>query len=196
MNYALTKTNQRISTVQPALSAELDRALSLASNGLENGRLAADLLPAEVRASLNDRAIEIAVSLVPATDEGALGVIVSVSHMPSKTEVDLANVEAFMRLEVSDLVASRLPLWALEAAARSFRLGEAGDGHWRPTAGDLATLARAKVAALHREARKIDTVLRAKVDPPKKPASLEQRKAAADRLRAMAAGMTIGGDAA
>lgn len=164
-------------------------ALSVAFSALESGALSITALPSGARVGLSGRARVLDEALAPASREAVLTVLGSISGMPTKTEVDPTRVKAFLALEASDLMASRLPAWALEAAARSYRLGEAGDGHWRPTAGDIASLARQRAAAAYREQQQISAVLRAKIEPPRKAASAEQRKQVADGIRAIAAQM-------
>lgn len=190
-------TRNEIATTRPINAAPrlasqaLDLALAAAVSSLENGHLPADSLPSGARVGLASRARYLDDAMTPATREAVASVLASVSNMPSKTEIDPAKVKAFLELDMADIIASKLPIWALEAAARAYRLGDVGEGHWRPTAGDLVTCARQKAASAYRERQQIAAVLSAKVDPPKKPASPEQRKELADRIRALAAGMSV-----
>lgn len=188
-------TGTTISNVKPAsgpprpASRELDMALSKAFTAIENGNLPAAALPSGARVGLVSRSRALDEALAPALRHDILMILASISNMPTKTEIDPARVKAFLEVDVADMIASKLPAWSLEAAARAHRLGDVGDGHWRPTAGDIVTCARQKAAAAYRERQQIAAVLSAKIEPPKKPASAEQRKEMAERIRALAAGM-------
>lgn len=162
-------------------------ALSVAFSALDNGELTESALPSGARVGLASRFRALDESLAPASRDAILSVLASVSFMPTRAETDPANVKAFLSIEAADLETSRLPAWSLDAAARAYRLGEAGDGHWRPTAGDLASYARQKVAAHRREREKIGQVLRARLLPPQNSASPEQRERVAAGLRELAA---------
>lgn len=189
MNSREIAVNQPNSVPPRPMSLQLDLALSVAYSALENGILSEAAFPSGVRVALESRARVLDASLTPAPRDAILTVLASISGMPTKAETDPANVKAFLTIEASDLSASGLPAWALETAARAYRLGYVGDGHWRPTAGDLASNARARVTAVYRERERINAVLRARIEPVKKSASAEQRKAVADGMRSLAAGM-------
>lgn len=171
------------------MSQALDLALSTAVMALEGGSLPATALPEGARLGLGRRIRELDASLARASDDMIRKILATIADMPSRVETDPAKLRFALERDVSDL--SEFPEWALAAAARAYRKGEIGDGPWRPTTGDLATYARQRVAAHRRERERIERVLRAKIEPPKKPASAEQRKASADRLRALVAEKTL-----
>lgn len=187
MNGTAVSIAKAISTPPRPASQALHMALSVAFSALDNDSLTEAALPSGARVGLAARLRALDESLAPASREAILSVLASVSFLPTKTETDPANVKAFLSIEAADLEVSGLPAWSLEAAARAYRLGEVGDGHWRPTAGDLASYARQRVAAHRREREKIGQVLRARLTSPQKSASPEQRQRVAEGLRELSA---------
>lgn len=167
------------------MSQALDIALARAVMAIEEGSLSAQALPEGARLGLATRARELDASLARAHADAIKKILATIADMPTKVETDAAKLRFALERDVSDL--SEFPEWALAAAARAYRKGEVGDGHWRPTAGDLASYARQRVAAHRREREKIGQVLRARMTPPQKAASPEQRKRVADGLRELAA---------
>ena len=170
------------------MSRPLDLALSVASSALESGRLPANALAEGARLALVTRARTLAEALAPTTTERVKALLLTIDDMPSRTEDDRAKLKFAIERDASDL--SEFPEWALVEAFRSARKGEIGDGLWRPTIGQLASFCRQRVSALRSERAKIAAVLAAKVDPPRE-IDAERRREMADRVRKLAAQMTL-----
>lgn len=165
------------------MSQALDVALVRAVSAAEEGSLTERELPAGARLALASRARQLSDALAPSEPETVRKILSTLSDMPSQTEADRAKLRFALERDVSDL--REFPEWALAAAARAYRKGEVGEGKWRPTAGELATYCRRKVLAHAKELLKIERVLKARVEPPRKPISPEQRKSMADQMRAV-----------
>ena len=101
--------------------------------------------------------------LVPASRASIRGVLASLAGMPAKGEDDPAKARALFEVDLSDLEASGLPLYALVASARAYRMGEVIGQRvpWRPTAGEIRIEAVNRAIALHAEQRRIMRVLAA-----------------------------------
>lgn len=168
-------------------SQALGLALSRAASALTNGELPPDALPSAARHGLQNRLADLRVALAPAKPDAVRAILLTLADMPTKGESDPAKLRYSLELAVSDL--EGLPEWALASAARAYRRGEIGDGHWRPTAGELAKLARERLLDWHKEASQIDAVLTARIEPGSKPIDADRRKRLADMLREAAAGL-------
>ena len=112
----------------------------------------------------------------------------TLADMAGPTEQDPAKARFALERDISDL--SSLPEWALALAARAYRRGEVGEGRWRPTAGELARLARQKCDWARAEKARIDKVLAAKVDSEPR-VSPEKRAELAKLVRNAASGMSV-----
>lgn len=170
------------------MSRPLDLALSAAANALEGGRLPTGALADGARLALSTRAKTLAEALAPTPVERVKMLLLTIEDMPSRTEEDRAKLKFAVERDASDL--SEFPEWAIVAACRAARKGDVGDGVWRPTTGELVKFCRAKLAALRSERAKIAAVLAAKVDPPRE-IDAERRREMADRVRKLAAQMTL-----
>lgn len=178
----LQSTSQGSRSVEPHPSSQaLGSALSRARNAIEGGELPPGALPDAARSGLRNRLADLRPALLPATREAVRAILTSLSSMPAQAESDPDKLIYALERDVHDL--SDLPEWALAAAARAYRKGEVGDGHWRPTAGELSKLAREKLRRWSEEAAQIDSVLRARIAPSSKPIDPARRKELADMLR-------------
>jgi hypothetical protein len=183
----LQSTFQACSVEPHPSSQALGLALSRAKNALDHGDLPADALPSAARHGLQNRLADLRAALSPATRDQVRAVLATLSDMPTRAETDPAKLLYSFERDVADL--SDLPEWALAAAARAYRRGEVGDGHWRPTAGEVAKLARDKVRHWCEEAAKISAVLNARIAPASESLDPGRRKELADMLRAAAGGV-------
>lgn len=185
------RVSTEISGPPAPLAREFAASLSLAANREgSDGSIGAELLPALLRHALMRRREILAAALQAAPREKILAVLASLDGMVTRAENDLGEAKFAVRRDIEDLVG--LPLWALEAAAAAFRRGDVGQGKFRPTAGELRCDARQRVQAYAEELAKIERVLRARVEPPKREPDPERRKALAAMLRAAAIAMTPG----
>ena len=181
---------QEIQPISPAsrrdpvpMSQALFTALSNAYRALmEGGELTAAKLPSGARLGLETRRRELAPLLAPAAPERIVLILSTLDGMTARAEMDPDVARVAMKRDIADL--SGLPEFALAAAARAYRKGEIGDGKWRPTAGEIAKLARAKADEYREELAKIEAVLSAKVALSAPPTiGLEDRKRLGDMLR-------------
>ena len=187
-------TKQELQSRSPACSVEphpssqaLGLALSRAKNALDHGDLPADALPSAARTGLKNRLDDLRMGLAPATRDQVRAVLLTLADMPRSVESDPAKVLYSFERDVADL--SIFPEWALAAAARAYRRGELGEGHWRPTVGELSRAARAKIKDWCEEAAKISAVLDARIAPASESLDPGRRKELADMLRAAAGGV-------
>lgn len=164
------------------MSQALSMALTRATNALRDGLTPADL-PSGTREGLVTRGQELALALAPADPNRVRLILATLADMAGPTETDPNKARFAIERDVADL--SGLPEWALAAAARAYRRGEVGDGRWRPAAGEVAKLARAKCEAARAEAYRIERVLKAKVQD-RKPIAKEQWEALRNSIKAMA----------
>ena len=184
----MTKT--ALQSISPASSDEphpssqaLGLAVSRAMNALNHGALLpVDALPPAARLGLQNRLADLRGALVPASREAIRAILLTLSDMPTQVEADPAKLRYSLERDVADL--SAFPEWALADAARAYRRGEIGDGHWRPTAGEVAKSARERIYEWSKEAARISRVLNARIAPASKPIDPERRKELADMLRA------------
>lgn len=160
-------------------------ALSRARSALAGGELTSDALPTAARHGLQNRLADLRGALWPAKPDAVRAILLTLADMPTQVESDPSKLRYSLERDVSDLAC--LPEWALASAARAYRRGEIGDGHWRPTAGEIARVAREKARQWIEEASRIDAVLTARLAPASKPIDPERRKQLADILRAAAA---------
>ena len=171
--------------------------LSRAAMAIDAEYLRPEDLPESDRQQLVTRKQELAFALVPAEQDRIRLILATLADMPTAAEQDPVKARFALERDVADL--SSLPEWALAAAARAYRRGEVGDGKWRPTAGELARLARSKCEAARAEAYKVAKVLAAEIDNrPKIDAdkraelkgmidNIARRKQVADEVRAQVA---------
>jgi hypothetical protein len=165
----------------------LGLALSRAKNAIDHGFIPCDALPSAARHGLQNRLSDLRGSLAQATRDQVRAVLLTLADMPRSVESDPAKVLYSFERDVADL--SIFPEWALAAAARAYRRGELGDGHWRPTVGELSKAVRAKTKDWFEEAAKISAVLNARIAPASKSLDPERRKELANMLRAAAGGV-------
>jgi hypothetical protein len=179
-------------SISPACKqpAPLPRSLDVATSQTlsmivaQGGKLMAKDLPDAARQALSARQICLAEGLAPANDRQIRAVLATLADMPAAAESDPLKARFALERDILDLTG--LPEWALADAARAYRRGEVGDGRWRPTAGQLARLAREKCAAARREHQEISRVLSAPLET-EALAGPEQRKAVLDMMRSLAA---------
>jgi hypothetical protein len=70
---------------------------------------------------------------------------------------------AIQRIFAADL--ADLPLFAVEAACKDYRLGKAGDGHWMPTQAEIRRVAESYCSSAVEEAKDIRNILTADIIP-------------------------------
>jgi hypothetical protein len=145
------------------LPRTLDLALSrtLSAVGTQGGNLMRGDMPDDVRQALATRHALLAEALAPADKNQIRAVLATLADMPATSESDPWKARFALERDILDL--RGLPEQALASAARAYRRGEVGDGRWRPTAGQLARLAREKCATATRELQRISRVLNAPV---------------------------------
>jgi hypothetical protein len=188
---ALTSTSRAYSQAvrrEPSpISRDLGFALRRALMTIESGgALTSDDLPSGTRRDLVARRQELADCLMPAAPDRIRQILATLADMPAQAETDPTKARFALERDVADLVL--IPEWALTAAARAYRRGEIADGKWRPTAGELAKLARFKCEAALIQAAQIDRVLAAKSDAAPK-VSADRRKELGAMLRDLAASL-------
>lgn len=177
-NQQLTKKQGYSSpTVIPSL---LWRHYRYSLSACVNGEIPHDrALEPEVRKSLENRLNLIKAWFAPAGEEGVKEHIAILFTVMSHRQFAEMDGKILIRVYMADL--ADLPAFALQRACERFRKGEAGDGKWAPSIGELRAETRRLCEDLEREKAEIITVLSAKVlsPPPKK-----SIKEAADKLMA------------
>ena len=169
------------------MSRPLGDALIRAYSELRFGELTTAHLPSGARLGLKSRRHELETALTPAEPDRIRIILATLADMPAQVETDPAKIRFAMERNLADL--AEFPEWAIAAAARSYRKGEVGDGKWRPTAGELAKFARARVRAWREELAKIEAVLSAPAIAAPEAIDAERRKQVADGVRAQTAAM-------
>jgi hypothetical protein len=162
------------------MSVTLSSALAIATNALGSGDLTNATLSTGVMTALETRLRELTVALEPPRPDKVRSIIAGLGTMPSRTEDD----PAVQRFTVDQFfaVCCDVPEWALESAAWAFLKNEAGS-IFRPSAGEFRAFAMRKVHRLNAERHELAAVLRAKLAPPAKPVSAEDRKKLGAMLR-------------
>jgi len=168
------------------LCASLDVALARLTNAVSSSTTAgtipiADAPSAPLRQALSDRRAELAPWLGASAAQAVVREVAGLFTGLRSRGGDERDLAIRIDLFASDLAG--VPLWALTKACASFRRGEAGDGHWLPTSGDVRIVAMRHVDGLAREARAIDRVLAAK--PVAERSSPERRAELAAEARRM-----------
>jgi hypothetical protein len=151
---------------------------------MRGGKLRASDLPDALRRTLIDRRNQLNAALIPADDSQIRAILATTTDMPAPAESDPNKLRFAVERDIVDL--RGLPEWALVGAARAYRRGEISDGRWRPTAGQLAKLARERCTAALRERQQIQRVLSAPIEREPR-LSPEQRRAFADKMRSLVA---------
>lgn len=120
------------------------------------------------REALRWRAADLEHMLRPVGEDPLDLILVSLSTMIAQATPGVDG-KLVLRLARHDILAAKIPEFALHAAAKDFRLGLAGDGRFRPTVAELLRLARLKALRFAEEAAQITRVLAAKtrrrIDP-------------------------------
>jgi hypothetical protein len=180
MSGSLEKRGAAAVSAAPAPTApELRRALALAANCLAGRNVEAEL-PASTRAAFERRRAELAAGLAPGPRDQVVAILASLDDMVARRDGDADEARFAFRRDVEDL--AHLPQWALAEAAAAFRRGEAGDGRFRPTAGELARAAALRMRPFGAELDKLQRVLSAPVDPPRREPDAAKRTAAVKRI--------------
>lgn len=183
MGHDLTRPLAPATLRASSLSPSEQRTLaSLASEARARGRI--DPLPAPVLAAYEGRRAAHVASLRPATEREIAAILYTLSRMPAPSAVDEDDAEIAVGIALNDLAG--LPAWALKDAAEAFRTGRLGDGHWRPTSGDLRKAAERLTAPAHAEVRQLADVLAAPIAAPPNPdkeVERAKRRLAGDMLR-------------
>jgi hypothetical protein len=171
----------------------LAQSFSSALMALENGTMTPDTLPSEPRVALQRRGEQLRLALEPCGAARARVVYATLAAMVARNETNPEVARAVAAQDVADL--SSLPDFALTAAATAYRVGQLGDGKWRPTAGELAVEARRRASDHRIELAKINLVLAGadKAKPSEPRVSRERWKELSDMLASVAASNTIGG---
>lgn len=150
-----------VSTIPP-MSRELDRALSVARNGLYGDQiLRTHALTAERRAELQERVSALQSLIAPAQPREIAGAISKLFRVLA-SRGDTAE-GARDRVAAYVEVIGSLPLWAIEKAVSAFLQGRAGDGTWVPTAVELFKVGSSYILATQEQINRIQEVLSAKV---------------------------------
>jgi hypothetical protein len=188
---ALTSTSrvssQAVRREPSPISPDLDFALRRALMTIESGgALTSNDVPSDTCRDLVTRRQELADCLMPAAPDRIRQILATLADMPAQAETDPTKARFALERDVADL--NLIPEWALIAAARAYRRGEIADGKWRPTAGQIAKLARFKCEPAHIQAAQIDRVLAAKSDAAPK-VSADRRKELSAMLRGLAASL-------
>lgn len=139
------------------LHGALEASLAMALATVDDGDADVNTLASGPRVALERRRRELCDALAPCGPKAVAGVLATLEGMAYRKEVDGAAIAVLVKQEIEDL--QGYPEWALAAAARSYRLGELGEGHWRPTSGDLAKEAGRLVGPFHVELRRIGRLL-------------------------------------
>ena len=161
-----------------ALEASLARALSAVE---DDGRLSAVTLPSEARDALMVRRDRLRSAMAPTGPARTAAILATLSGMSYRGEPEQKMVTFLAKQDVTDLCT--LPEWALERACQAYRLAEIGDGHWRPTAGELRTYVLRKCEPWHVELEKLRRVLTApRLDAPRSPPATPEQRA---KMRSM-----------
>jgi hypothetical protein len=163
-----------------SLRAALDAAYAEASFGA----VSEARLPSALRLGLERRREDLGAALKGASEARILAALATLQRMVARAEGDAEEAEFAMRCDLADLAG--VPAWALEAAAAAFRRGEAGAGKFRPTAGELRREAMRRVEGYAEELARIDRVLRARIEPARKPLDPDRRRELAEAMRAAA----------
>lgn len=165
-----------------SLDVALGRLTNAVSSSTPSGTIpAVDAPSPPLRQALSDRRAELAPWLRSAAPQAVVREVAGLFTGLRSRGGDERDLAMRIDLFASDLAG--VPLWALTKASASFRRGEAGDGHWLPTSGDVRIVAMQHVDGLAREARAIDLVLNAK--PVAERSSPERRAELAAEARRM-----------
>jgi hypothetical protein len=138
-------------------------------------------LPAGARNGLETRSRELQNALEMPHPDRVRAIIAQLATMPSRTEDDPAKRR--LAFDQYLVICSDVPEWALEWSVMAFLRNETGQSSFRPTAGEVRSFAMRRVQGVIAERHKIETVLRAKIAPPKKAIDAEKRKQLADMMR-------------
>lgn len=126
----------------------LDGWLAAANTAAETGDLNRLTLPSGPRSGLTSRREALRDCLAPAPKARIASLLASLNGMASRAQTDPSAATALAIQALDDL--SDVSEWALGEAVKAYRIGQLGDGRWRPTTGELRIEAR-KREAKHRE---------------------------------------------
>lgn len=165
-----------------ALSGWLSHGITAA----DNGKLSALTIPSGPRFGLESRRDALRACLSPCPKARIAGLLASLGGMASRAQADPDTAKALAIQSLDDL--SDISEWALGEAVKAFRLGQVGDGRWRPTVGELRIEARKREAPHREELWKLGRVLDnpAIDEPPIKPISKDRFA----ELQALVSGVT------
>lgn len=135
----------------------LEASLAMALATIDDGSGDVNTLASGPRVALERRRRELGLALAPCGRKATAWLLMTLDGMAYRKEADSATTAVLVKQEIEDL--QGLPEWALATAARSYRLGELGEGHWRPTSGELAKEAGRLVGPFHVELRRIGRLL-------------------------------------
>jgi hypothetical protein len=124
-------------------------------------------LEPEARKSLENRLSLIKAWFAPAGEDNVKDHIAILFTVMAHRQFAEMDSKILIRVYMADL--ADLPAFALQRACERFRKGEAGDGKWVPSIGELRAETRRLCEDLEREKAEIVTVLTARVlaPPPK-----------------------------
>ena len=147
------------------MPSDLDRALSIAHNALQDGELPERSLPSpDQMQALADRVLDIRGFLAVARpDEIAVMVAKLFMGLARRNDGDVAASERVM-LYVE--VLSDVPRFAVEKACSNFLYGRTGDGKWVPSPAEIRTEAMRHCAPWQAEIERINAILNAAVVAP------------------------------
>lgn len=145
----LPTTARRSNSQPPApIHYALEGWLAAANSAVETGDLNSLTLPSGPRSGLMSRRDALRDCLTPCSRARAGALLASLIGMAARAQSEPGAANALAIQALDDL--SDVSEWALSDAVRAFRVGELGDGRWRPTTGELRIAAR-KREAKHRE---------------------------------------------
>jgi hypothetical protein len=124
---------------------------------METGDLNALALPSGPRSGLTSRRDALQAAMAPCSKQRAASLLASLGGMAARSQPDPETARALAVRAVEDL--SDVSEWALAEAVRAYRIGDIGDGHWRPTAGELRIEARKRERRDREELWRLNRVL-------------------------------------
>lgn len=150
-------TTNRVSGPPAPAHYALAGWLAHAITSADNGKLSALTLPSGPRSGLESRRDALRDCLAPCPKARIAGLLASLGGMASRAQADPDTAKALAIQSLDDL--SDVSEWALGEAVKAFRLGQIGDGRWRPTVGELRIEARKREAPHREELWKLGRVL-------------------------------------
>ena len=156
-----------------------------------------ELVDDSVKSVMRERRDQLDAALVPARREAVAALLATLAGMARSQRLDADTSRAIVLQEVDDL--SDVSQWALAAAVRAYRVGDVGDGQWRPTAGQLRLAAKKHELTFRVELNMLATALDSALflrPPPEKPVSRERWESLVASLRAGIQGVQTDGDPA